>query len=325
MKPKIYITRKIPDQTVTWLSEQCHVSMWEEEDTPVPHDVLECEIKEVDGLYCMLTDKIDRTLLDKAKNLKVISTMAVGYNNIDIQAATDKGIVVAHTPGVLTETTADLTFALLMAAARRLCEASEFLRKGNWKTWSPMFMTGQDIYGATLGIVGLGSIGQAVARRAQGFNMNVLYYNRTRKPEAEKEIGVQFADMHTLLKESDFVCLLTPLTPETRNLIDHKELSLMKKTAVLINTARGEVVNEQALYQALKNGTIWAAGLDVFHHEPVPLDHPLLTLTNVVTLPHIGSASVNTRTAMAHLAARQLIEGLQGETPQNPANPEVLK
>ncbi|WP_394236544.1 2-hydroxyacid dehydrogenase [Niallia oryzisoli] len=325
MNAKVYITRKLPDEVVERLEEHFHVSMWEDEDTAVPYEILKEEIKEADGLFSTVTETIDENLLEQAEKLKVISTMAVGYNNIDIAAATKRNIMVAHTPGVLTETTADLTFALLMAASRRLIEASDYLRSGQWKTWSPLLLTGQDIYGATMGIIGFGNIGQALARRAKGFNMNVLYYNRSRKEEAEKELGAVFTDMETLLKESDFVCILTPLTEETKHLIDEKELGLMKKTAILINTARGEVVNEAALYTALKNGQILAAGLDVFQQEPISLDHPLLTLSNVVALPHIGSASVKTRLAMAHLAAKQLIEGLQGKIPQHPVNPMVFK
>jgi glyoxylate reductase len=325
MKPKIYITRKLPEEIIVMLEKYCHVTMWQEEEQPVPYEVLEQEIESVEALFCLLTDRIDVNLMDQASKLKVISTMAVGYNHIDIQAATDRKIIVTNTPGVLTETTADLTFALLMAASRRLVEASDFLRKGQWKTWSPMQLSGQDIFGATLGIIGFGNIGQAVARRAKGFNMDVLYYSRSRKEEAEKELGANYVDMETLLRESDFVCLLTPYTKETRYLIDKKELALMKKTAILINISRGEVVNETALYDALKTEQIWAAGLDVYEQEPVPLQHPLLTLPNVVTLPHIGSASVKTRMAMARLAAQQLIEGLQGGIPKNTVNPMGFK
>jgi glyoxylate reductase len=299
--------------------------MWEEKDTPVPREVLEKEIAEVDGLYCLLTESIDEALINQTKNLKVISNMAVGYNNIDVDAATKKGIMVTNTPGVLTETTADLTFALLMATARRLEEGSNFLRNGQWKTWSPMLLTGQDIHGATLGIIGLGRIGEALARRAKGFNMNIMYHNRSRKLEAEKELGLKYVDMKTLLKESDFVCVLTPYTPKTINLIDQGELSLMKKTGVLINTARGGIVNETALYDALKDGTIWAAGLDVFEEEPIYLDNPLLTLPNVTVLPHIGSASINTRKKMALLAAMNLLQALNFETPSHLVNPSVIE
>lgn len=320
MRPNVYITRRIPDSTLEKISEVCQVEMWEEEDVPVPRAVLEEKIENIDGLFCLLTETIDEALLQKAKQLKVISNMAVGYNNIDVAAATEKGIFVTNTPGVLTETTADLTFALLMATARRIVEASDFLREGSWKTWSPMLLTGQDIYGATLGIIGMGRIGESLAKRAKGFDMRILYHNRSRKEEAEKTWGIEYADLDSLLRESDFVCVMTPYTEETRNLIGDRELSLMKKSAILINTARGGIVNEAALYEALKQNKIWAAGLDVFEQEPVDPDHPLLTLPNVVTLPHIGSASIQTRTRMAELAAANLIQGVMGETPQNRVN-----
>ncbi|WP_025730890.1 2-hydroxyacid dehydrogenase [Heyndrickxia ginsengihumi] len=313
MKPSIYITRKIPDGVLNLLQEHCHVNMWEEEDIPVSREVLAKEIAEVDGLFCLLTEEIDADLIEQAPKLKVISNMAVGYNNIDVQYAASKGIIVTNTPGVLTETTADLTFALLMAVSRRIVEAEHFLQAGEWKTWSPMLLTGQDVFGATLGIIGLGRIGEAVARRAKGFNMNVLYHNRSRKREAEETIGIQYAELEQLLKTSDFICVLTPYTEETRNLISYEQFALMKNSAVLINTSRGGIVNEEALYQALLEGKIWGAGLDVFEQEPVPLDHPLLTLPNVVAVPHIGSASIQTRLKMAKLAAENLINGLYGK------------
>lgn len=317
MKPKVYITRKIPDEIVSKIKEVCEVRMWQEEEKPVPREVLEKEIADVEGLFCLLTEAIDRTLLDRANALKVISNMAVGYNNIDIAAAKAKGIRVTNTPGVLTETTADLTFALLMSTARRLVESTEYLKSGKWETWSPMQLAGQDIYGATLGIIGMGRIGEALARRAKGFDMNILYHNRSRKPVVEEELGVQYAEMDRLLQESDFVCIMTPYTAETNNLIGERELSLMKSTSILINTARGGIVNENALYHALKNGSIWAAGLDVFEQEPVSLDHPLLTLPNAVTLPHIGSASIKTRMRMAELAAENLILAIRNQIPKN--------
>ncbi|CAH0343955.1 D-glycerate dehydrogenase [Bacillus sp. CECT 9360] len=320
MKPKVYITRKIPEQFVKQITEICDVRMWQEEETPVPYEILEEEIKDMDGLLCLITETIDDSLIKKAKNLKIIANMAVGYNNIDVKSATDHGIMVTNTPGVLTETTADLTFALLMATARRLVEASDYLRKGEWKTWSPMQLTGQDIYGATLGIIGLGRIGEALVKRAKGFDMDVLYFNRSRKYEQENELGIIYSSLENLLKVSDFVCIMVPYSPETQNLIDAEQLSLMKETAVLINTARGGIVNEIALYEALKNKKIWGAGLDVFENEPVSLDHPLLTLPNVVTLPHIGSASIATRLKMADLAVTNLIAGLQNRKSKNLVN-----
>ncbi|SFM18953.1 2-hydroxyacid dehydrogenase [Salibacterium qingdaonense] len=320
MKPKIYITRKLPDQITQKLKEYCEVDMWEEEDTSVPREVLEKKITEVDGLYCLLTETIDHHLINKTSKLKVISNMAVGYNNIDIEAANKKGIMVTNTPGILTETTADLTFSLLMVTARRVVEATNFIKEGNWQTWSPMLLTGQDVYGATMGIIGMGRIGEAVARRAKGFNMNVYYYNRTRKPDLEEELQLFYVDKETLLKNSDFVCVLTPYSAETSNLIDTFEFQLMKETSILVNTSRGGIVNEDALYKALVDGEIWGAGLDVFEEEPLSKDNPLLSLPNLVALPHIGSASKKTRLKMADMAADQLIQGLQGSEPTNLVN-----
>ena len=312
MKRTVYITRKLPEEIVDKLSCQFRVKMWSEEDVPVPRDVLLKEIEEVDGLICLLTEKIDEEVLNHARQLKVISNIAVGYNNIDIQAATEKGIIVTNTPGVLTETTADLTFALLMAAARRVVEGSEFLRSGEWGAWSLMQMTGQDIFGATIGIIGLGRIGEALVKRAKGFDMKVLYHNRTRKLEKEEELGIQYRDLKDLLQQSDFVCLLLPYSPEIHHLIGKEELSLMKRNAILVNTARGGIVDEEALYHSLKTGEIWGAGLDVFEQEPVSTNHPLLSLPNVVTLPHIGSASLKTRMMMANLAADNMVSVLTG-------------
>ncbi|MCK1984232.1 MULTISPECIES: 2-hydroxyacid dehydrogenase [Peribacillus] len=317
MKQKIYITRKLPEQIIEGLSQNYDVRMWDQEDIPVPREVLEEEIKEAEGLLCLLTEQIDESLIEQAPNLKIIANMAVGHNNIDVQTATKRGIMVTNTPGVLTETTADLTFGLLLATARRMMEAEDYLRSGKWETWSPMQLTGQDVYGATLGIIGLGRIGEALAKRAKGFDMNIVYFNRSRKYEQEKELGIEYQPLEKLLQISDFVCVMLPLTPETNYMIGKEQLELMKGTAVLINTARGGIIDEKALYQALESRGIWAAGLDVFEEEPVPVDHPLLTLPNVVTLPHIGSASIATRLKMAALAVQNLMEGLSGDTPRN--------
>lgn len=324
MKEKIYITRKLPVEIIDSLRERFSVRMWEEENKPVPREVLEKEMKDIDGLLCLLTEKVDSNLLNGSEKLKVISNMAVGYNNIDIQAASKRGIMVTNTPGVLTETTADLTFALLMAVSRRLVESSDYLRSGKWETWSPMQLTGQDIHGSKLGIIGLGRIGEAVARRAKGFDMEVLYYNRSRKPEAEKGLGIIYKDFDSLLQESDFICVLTPYTPETINLIDREQFALMKKSAILINTSRGGIVNEIALYDALSEGKIWGAGLDVFEEEPVSEHHPILGLPNVTVLPHIGSASIKTRLKMAELAANQLSQAISGKIPENLVNKQQL-
>jgi glyoxylate reductase len=323
MRAKVFITRAIPESALRKIQTMADVEIWESEDTPVPRSVLEEKIEEVDGLFCLLTESIDEELLSRAKRLKVISNMAVGYNNINIEAASKQGIWVTNTPEVLTETTADLTFALLMATARRIVEASDYLRNGIWQTWSPMQLTGQDIFGSTLGIIGLGRIGEALAKRAKGFDMRVLYNNRSRKKETEEKLGIEYVELQKLLKEADFVCVMTPLTPETKGLVGRNELSLMKNSAILINTARGGIVDEEALYEALANGTIWAAGLDVFEQEPLDLTHPLLSLPNVVTLPHIGSASIKTRTTMAELAADNLIEALESRIPRNVVNHEA--
>lgn len=318
MKSKVYITRKLPEEIVHKLSAHFEISMWEEESIPVPREVLIKEIEFVNGLFCLLTDVIDDELLENGKRLKIISNMAVGYNNIDIDSATRRGIIVTNTPGVLTETTADLTFALLMATARKLFVADAALRNGKWGAWTPMEFTGQDVYGATIGIIGLGRIGQALVKRAKGFDMKVLYYNRSRKREIEEKLNIEYAELNTLLQKSDFVCLMLPYSPETHHLIGKSELALMKKEAILINTARGGIVDEDALYEALISNQIWAAGLDVFEQEPVPIDHPLLTLNNVVTLPHIGSASIQTRMNMANLAAENLIQFINGKGPITP-------
>ncbi|WP_200816544.1 D-glycerate dehydrogenase [Halobacillus sp. Marseille-P3879] len=319
MKSSIYITRRLPDSIVESLEAYFEIKMWEE-DTPVPREVLLRETQNVEGIYCLLTDTIDEEVIKGAPNLKVISNMAVGFNNIDVEAAEQRGIVVTNTPGVLTETTADLTFALLMSTARRILEASDYLRNGDWDTWSPMLLTGQEVHGSTIGIIGLGRIGEAVARRAKGFGMNLLYYNRTRKIEKEEEIGIQYRELNELLAESDFVCVMIPYSPSVHHFIGKDELAQMKTNAILINTSRGGIVDEEALYEALVNKQIWGAGLDVFEEEPVSLHHPLLSLSNVVTLPHIGSASVKTRLKMAQLAADNIIHVLNDKSPLTPVN-----
>ncbi len=320
LKSKVYITRKLPEGIVSRLSERFEVRMYQEEDSIVPRDILLNEVKDVDGIICLLTDKIDQELLDKAKNLKVVANIAVGYNNIDVNAAVKKGVVVTNTPGVLTEATADLTFALLMATARRIPDASNYLRSGEWGAWSLMQMTGQEIYEATIGIIGLGRIAESLVKRAKGFNMRVIYYNRTRKVDKEAELGIEYCDLHSLLQQSDFVSILIPYSPDVHHFIGKSELQLMKKNAILINTARGGIVDEGALYDALVKGQIWGAGLDVFEKEPVPVDHPLLSLPNVVTLPHIGSSTVKTRLQMATLAVDNIINVFEGKEPLTPVN-----
>ncbi|MFC0229637.1 2-hydroxyacid dehydrogenase [Bhargavaea ullalensis] len=317
MKKTVYITRKLPEEAVAPLRESFNVDMWTSEDEPVPRGVLLEKAEEAHALWTMLSEEVDRELLERAKNLEIVSQLAVGYNNIDTEAAKEHGVTVTNTPGVLTETTADLAFTLMLAAARRTGQAERALRAGEWKSWTPMGFTGQDIFGATLGIVGMGRIGEGVARRARGFDMNVLYHNRTRKPEAESMHGFRYAGLDDLLRQSDFVVVLAPLTDETRGMIGERELGLMKETAVLVNAARGGIVDEEALCDALRNGQIWAAGLDVFEEEPIAQDHPLLELPNVTALPHIGSASIETRLAMMKLNAEAIADRLEGRTPDN--------
>ncbi|TWT16137.1 D-glycerate dehydrogenase [Planomicrobium sp. CPCC 101079] len=313
MKPIIYITQKLPEQAVAKLRDSYEVRMWHDDQSAAPREEILKQVKEAHALWSMLSDNIDRPVFEAAPNLKIISNLAVGHNNIDLEAAHDHGVMVTNTPEVLTETTADLTFALLLAAARRIVEADKTVRSGEWKSWTPMGMTGQNVGGATLGIIGMGRIGEAVARRGQGFGMNVLYHNRTRKSLED----VKYAALDELLQTSDFVVLLTPLTNETRGMIGERELSLMKETAILINVARGGVVEEAALFEALKAKKIWGAGLDVFEQEPVPTDHPLLTLPNVTVLPHIGSATVQTRLAMMEMNASAISACLEGRSVQN--------
>ncbi|WP_025026980.1 2-hydroxyacid dehydrogenase [Caldalkalibacillus mannanilyticus] len=316
-KPYVFITMKIPDEAIEKLSEVAHVSVWEG-DSPVSRQRLLDEVQKADALLCMLTDSIDQQILDNGTHLKIVANMAVGYDNIAIPYAAEKGIVVTNTPEVLSEATADLTFALMLTTARRIVEASSFLRNGEWTSWSPLLLAGQDVYDATLGIIGMGRIGEGVARRAKGFDMRVLYYNRTRKKHAEERLGVEYCELDSLLKEADFVVVLTPLTSETKGLISTNQFKAMKKNAIFINTSRGAVVDEEALYQALLEKEIWGAGLDVFQQEPVSTEHPLLQLPNVVTLPHIGSASIKTRTEMALLAAENIIAVLQNKKPITP-------
>lgn len=317
MKQSVFITRKLPAEIVQPLKEKFIVRMWDSEDVPVPRDILEQEIHKVDALWTMLTDRIDRDLLEAAPNLKVISNMAVGFNNIDTQAAKEKGIVVTNTPDVLTETTADLAFGLLLATARRLNSAENELRQGGWSSWTPMGYTGMDVGGTTLGIIGMGRIGEAVARRAKGFDMHVLYHNRNRKLASENAYGVEYAELNQLLEKADHVIILAPFSAETKGMIGAKELALMKKTSTLINVARGGIVDENALYNALKNGTIWGAGLDVFENEPVPVEHPLLTLSNVTAVPHIGSATIKTRHNMMKINVQAITDVLEGKEPKN--------
>ncbi len=324
MKPRVYVTRILPKEAMDRINSFCDAKTWDGP-LPPPREVLEENVTNIEGLLSLLTDKIDAALMDKAPKLKVISNYAVGFDNIDIPAATKRGIIVGNTPGVLTGATADLAFALLMAAGRRVVEGDKEVRAGKWKTWGPMTLLGQDIHGATLGIIGLGRIGAAVAQRAKGFGMKILYYDIIRNEKAEKELGIQYTDLNNLLSQSDFITIHTNLTKETHHLMGAKQFDLMKRTGILVNTSRGPIVDNMALYEALRSKKIAYAALDVTEPEPLPADHPLLTLDNVIVVPHIASASVASRTKMGLMAADNLIAGLKGEMPPNPVNPEVLK
>lgn len=320
-RPMVFVTRVIPEAGLKLLQEACTVQLWQA-DAPPPADILFREAAAADGLLCLITDHIDAALMDAAPGLKVISQMAVGYDNIDIPAATARRIPVGHTPGVLSDTTADLAFALLMAAARRISEGERYVRGGHWHTWSPTLLMGHDIYKATLGIVGMGRIGLAMAQRGRGFEMPVLYANPSPVPQADAA-GYTRVPLDTLLAESDFVSLHTPLTPDTHHLINAAALDKMKPTAILINTARGPVVDPDALYVALKTGRIAAAALDVTEPEPLPITNPLLSLDNCLVVPHIASSSVTTRNRMARMAAENLLAGLRGERLPHCVNPQV--
>ena len=321
-KPKVFVTRAIPEKGLALVREFCEAQVWPGEMPPSRAELLR-QVRGAEGLLSLLTERMDAEVFAAAgSQLKVVSNMAVGYDNIDVPAATARGIPVGNTPGVLTDATADLAFTLLLSAGRRVLESDRYIRTGQWRTWSPMALLGADLNDASLGLVGFGRIGQAVARRAQGFGMRVIYY--TPGPAKENTgINAERVDLDTLLREADFISLHTPLTPATHHLIDASALAKMKPNAVLINTARGAVVDTDTLYEALRQKQIFAAGLDVPDPEPLPADHPLLTLENVTILPHIGSASYLTRDRMAQMAAENLIAGLKGERLPNCVNPEV--
>ena len=323
MQPAVLISKHIYREAVDYLAGRVQLDYHDSDDGLSPADLL-ARLAGKDGLICQLTDRIDSGLLDAVPNVKVVSNVAVGFDNIDIPAATERGVIVTNTPGVLTDTTADLAFALILGAGRRLGESERYLRAGRFRQWRIDLLTGWDIWGSTLGVLGMGRIGQAVARRGRGFNMRVLYYDPFRQSEdRERELGIEYVSKDELLAEADFLSLHCALTPDTHHLIGADELSAMKPTAVLVNTSRGPVVDEAALADALQAGVIAAAGLDVFEHEPDV--HPkLLGLENALIVPHIASASVATRTRMCVMAAENMVAGLAGHRPPNIVNPEVL-
>jgi lactate dehydrogenase-like 2-hydroxyacid dehydrogenase len=323
-RPRVFVARQIPDVGLAPLREATDLTVWAEP-LPPPREALLRAVAGCAGILTLLTDRVDAELLEAAgPGLRVVSNYAVGVDNIDLAECTRRGIPVGHTPGVLTETTADLAFALLMAAARRIVEAADFVRAGRWLTWDPMLLLGADVHGSSLGLVGFGRIGQAVARRAAGFGMVVRYHSRRRAdPATEAALGASFVELDELFEVSDAVSLHVPLTAETYRLVGADRLRRMKPTAILVNTARGPIVDTEALVTALREGWIGAAALDVTDPEPLPADHPLLRLPNAIVVPHIGSASRATRGRMAEMAAANLLAGLRGEPLPYCANPEV--
>ena len=322
-KPKVFATHRLFDPARKILEETCDAEYWEKPERPPREEVLR-RVKDKEGLICLLTEKVNAELLQAAAQLKIAANVAVGFDNIDVPACTKRGVVATNTPGVLDETTADFAWTLLMAVARRLGEGDALARSGNWKGWDLDQLVGTDVWGKTLGIVGFGRIGKAMARRASGFEMKVIYADAVRATaEAEKELRAEQRDLHVLLAEADFVSIHTPLLPETRGLFNAAKFESMKPTAFLINTSRGLVVDEEALVKALETGKIAGAALDVFEKEPAI--HPGLNRRNVVLAPHIASASLETRTKMACMAAESVVAALHGRRPSNILNPEVLK
>jgi glyoxylate reductase len=313
-RPNVFVSRVIPEEGLAAIRAACEMDLWED-DLPPPREELLRRVAGCDGVLTLLTDRVDDEFLDAAgKKLRVVSNYAVGFDNIDVAACARRGIPVGNTPGVLTETTADLAWALLMAAARRLPEGDRYVRDGNWKTWGPLLLLGPDVRGASIGIVGFGRIGQAVARRAQGFGMEILYHDvQQLPPEVTEPLGATYLPLEELLPRSDFVSLHVNLSPVTRHLINAETLAWMKPTAVLVNTSRGPVVDQAALATALREGVIWAVGLDVTDPEPIPMDDPLVGLDNCLIVPHIASASRATRGKMAAMAAANLLAGVRGE------------
>jgi glyoxylate reductase len=325
-RPRVFVARLIPDDGLRPVIEACEARVWEAE-LPPSRDELLRSIQGCDGVLTLLTDRVDDEFLDRAgPQLKVVSNFAVGFDNIDVPACTRRGVPVGNTPGVLTDTTADLAWVLLMAAARRVAEGDRYVRAGRWKTWGPMLLLGPDVHGSTLGIVGFGRIGQAVARRATGFGMTILYHDVARaEASVEAAFGAMFVPLDDLLGRSDFVSLHVNLTPETRHLMNAERLGRMKPSAVLVNTSRGPVVDQEALFEALRGGVIFAAALDVTDPEPIATSDPLLTLDNCLVVPHIASASRATRGRMAAMAAANLLAGVRGERLPTPVNPEVYE
>ena len=323
IRPKAYITRRIPQPALDIVAAACDYAIWDNEEQPVPRDVLFRESADADGVLTILSERIDQEFLDAAPRCRVVANMAVGYDNVDLPALTRRGVLLTNTPGVLTETTADFAWTLLMAAARRLVEGDKLSRSGTWSGWRLQLLLGHDVYGKTLGLVGFGRIGQAVARRATGFNMSVQYFDSQPVPPEAVPAGVKPVTLDSLLSTSDFISVHVPLLPETTHLFNDTTFAAMKPNCIFVNTSRGPVVDEKALARALASGTIAAAGLDVFEREP-QIEPALLGLDNVVLAPHIASASRETRLKMCMMAVTNLVAGLKGDRPPNLVNPDTF-
>ncbi len=325
MKPKVYVTRRLLPVGHEILDACCDVEVNHSDEPPSKSEIMQ-KIKGKDGLLCLLTDTIDQETMDSERKLKVISSLSVGYNHIDVAAATKRGIYVTYTPDVLTEATADFTWTLILAISRRLVEADGYVRQGRWRiAWSPTMLLGSEVHGRTLGIVGLGRIGQAVAKRAKGFNMRILYSDQARaRDNVERELSAEYVALDALLRESDFVTIHVPLSETTRNLIDEAKLRIMKQSAYIVNTSRGNVVDEGALTTVLEEKLIAGAATDVWEQEPTPEDNPLLRMNNFIGAPHIASATFQARSKMSELAAMNLVSVLRGEMPPHLVNRDVL-
>ncbi|HYE12086.1 MAG TPA: D-glycerate dehydrogenase [Patescibacteria group bacterium] len=315
-KPKVFIAKRIPKEVEDYIAEFCDYEIWEHDKT-IPRELLREKLYDKEGIL-LSGIAVDEDLLAHAPKLKAVSNISVGYNNFNISAMKSRNIIGTNTPGVLDDTVADLVFSLVLSTARRIAELDQYVKSGRWKVEDDEKLFGMDVHHSSIGIIGMGRVGEAIAKRARfGFDMEVFYYNRKRKYEVEENLGVRYCDFESLLKNCDFIVLMVPLTTETYHLIDYKEFGLMKENAVFINASRGQTVNEQALIEALQNKKIFGAGLDVYETEPIHTENPLLKMANVVTVPHIGSATEKTRTDMASLAAMNLVKALYGKTPPN--------
>jgi glyoxylate reductase len=321
-KPRVFVTRLIPEEGLHLVRDACEMDLWEDE-LPPSYNVLLERARDCDGVLSLLTDRIDSNFLDLCPEVRVVSNFAVGFDNIDIPAATKRGVLVGNTPGVLTETTADHAFALLMAAARRIPEGIAYVRAGKWQTWGPLLLLGNDVHHSTLGLIGLGRIGVEMAKRARGFDMRVMYTDVIRREDLEASLGLEFRPFTDVISQADFISIHTPLTQETHSLLGSAEFQQMKPTAIVINTARGPIIDTPALVEALQNGTIAGAALDVTDPEPLPADHPLVQMSNCIVVPHIASASQRARARMAEIAAHNLLAGLKGEQLPNGLNPDA--